>query len=55
LNECVITSAKSVKQNNEAQDYITQKLKENIKANNDKLVEAYFEMLLEMYKLQQKL
>jgi hypothetical protein len=53
MNSCVITSANPIEQTNEAKDYIIQKLKENIKANNDKLVEEYFEMLLEMFRLQQ--
>jgi hypothetical protein len=55
LNNCIITSANTVKQSNEAKDYIIQKLKENIKTNNDKLVEEYFDMLLEIYRLQQEI
>ncbi|MDR1793520.1 MAG: hypothetical protein LBR36_08825 [Bacteroidales bacterium] len=53
MNNCVVTSAIQTEQKNEAKEYIIQKLKENIKANNDKLVEEYFDMLLEMFRLQQ--
>jgi hypothetical protein len=55
LNKCVVTTSKSLIINNEAKDYVIQKLNDNIKTNNDKLVEVYFDILFEMYKLQQDL
>lgn len=55
LNHCIATSATKNKTNNESKDYVIQKLNENIKINNDKNVREYFDILFEMYKLQQDL
>lgn len=53
MNKCVTTSKKTANKSDEAKDYIIQELKENIKVNNDKLVKEYFDMLLEIFRLQQ--
>lgn len=53
LNSCIVTSDNLIKSNFESKDYIIQKLNENIKINNEKNVDAYFEILFEAYKLQQ--
>lgn len=53
LNKCIVTSKKSKETYTEAKEYVLQKLQENIKSNNDKLVGSYLDMLLEVYKLQQ--
>lgn len=55
LNNCIVTSAMIDKTNSESKDYVIQKLNENIKANNEKNVREYFDILFEMYKLQQDL
>ena len=55
LNNCIVTSVAKNKTNNESKDYVIQKLNENIKTNNTKNVREYFEILFEMYKLQQDL
>ena len=55
MNSCIVTSEKSTKLNFESKDYIIQKLNENIKVNNEKNVEAYFNILFEAFRLQQDL
>jgi hypothetical protein len=55
LNNCVITTTKALSPRNETKDYVIQKLNEEIKKNNYKLVKEYFNMLSEMYELQQNL
>ena len=55
LNNCIITSTKTDKKVNESKDYVIQKLNENIKTNNVKNTREYFDILFEMYKLQQNL
>ena len=55
LNNCVKTTAKTLNTNNETKDYIIQKINENIKTNNHKLVKEYLDILSEMYELQQNL
>ena len=54
LNNCIVTSKKSESLFTEAKEYVLQKLEENIKSNDDKLVESYLDMLFEVYRLQQK-
>ena len=54
LNACIITSKKNEGSFVEAKEYVLQKLEENIKSNDDKLVESYLDMLFEVYQLQQK-
>ena len=54
LNSCIVTSKKSEATSTEAKEYVLQKLEENIKSNDDKLVESYLDMLSEVYDLQQK-
>jgi hypothetical protein len=54
LNKCIITSPKSKDTDTEAKEYVLQKLEENIKSNDDKLVESYLDMLSEVYRLQQQ-
>ncbi|OIP82246.1 MAG: hypothetical protein AUK44_08290 [Porphyromonadaceae bacterium CG2_30_38_12] len=53
LNSCIVTSDKPIKFNFESKNYIIQKLNENIKMNNEKNVEEYFDILFEAFKLQQ--
>jgi hypothetical protein len=55
LNNCIVTSKSSDRTSNESKDYVIQKLNDNIKANNEKSVREYFDILFEMYKLQQAL
>ena len=55
LNNCIITSISKNKVNNESRDYVIHKLNESIKTNNNKDVREYFDILFEMYKLQQDL
>ena len=50
-----MTSKKSESLFTEAKEYVLQKLEENIKSNDDKLVESYLDMLFEVYRLQQKI
>ncbi len=54
LNNCIITSKKSEDTFTEAKEYVFQKLDENIKSNDNKLVGSYLDMLSEVYELQQK-
>ena len=54
LNNCIVTSKKSESLFTEAKEYVLQKLEENIKSNDDKLVESYLDMLFEYIGLQQK-
>ena len=54
LNNCIVTSKNNATVFSEAREYILQKLAENIKSNNDKLVESYLDILSEVYQLQQK-
>lgn len=49
-----MTSKKSESLFTEAKEYVLQKLEENIKSNDDKLVESYLDMLFEVFRLQQK-
>lgn len=54
LNNCIVTSKKNEDTFTEAKEYVLQKLEENIKSNDDKLVENYLDMLSKVYELQQK-
>ena len=53
LNKCIVISKKSKETYTDAKEYILQKLEENVKSNNHKLVEKYLNMLSEAYELQQ--
>jgi len=53
LNNCIITSKKNEENIDEAKEYILQKLGYGVKINDDKMVESYFDILFEIYKLQQ--